>query len=150
MYLSYKDLAGIFPETRGVQDEMQFLNVTDYSKIPQAKGIFIPLSSISGELDEAIENGAIAAVWDKQSPLPRYTPNHFPLFLTDDLQEGTKKLLEYYVEKIDGETDMDMAITNFYFLTETLLNKNQQTYDIAGILKKLSGYTSTNDLKGGE
>ncbi|MDQ0198497.1 hypothetical protein [Neobacillus ginsengisoli] len=137
MYLAFKDLAYLFADSRGAKEpNLLFYTVTDQSKVLQPKGIFIPLNKESGELSEAIANGAIAAIWDKAQNLPLYTPSQFPVFFTEDPVEAVRILLQLYLEKLDGETEKKMDMTKFDFLNKKLLNKNNQTYDIAVMLKR--------------
>lgn len=133
MYLTLSDLAFLFPEARGAAENFNFYTVTDDSGSLQPKGVFIRLNKDSGELLEAITNGAAAAIWDKGCELPRYTPASFPVFYTDEPHEAALRLVEYYIEKLDGETETTM--TNFIFSNKKLLIKCNETYDIAGILK---------------
>lgn len=139
MYLAFKDLANVFADKRGANEpNLVFYSVTDQAKIKQPKGIFILLNDESGELSDAIANGAIAAVWDKKVKLPPYTPSQFPVFFTEDTIEAVRNLLQYYLQKLDGEIEKKMDITKFDFLNKELLNKNEQTYDIAVMLKKVA------------
>jgi hypothetical protein len=83
MYLAFDDLVTIFPEFKGIKEaDHLYFTVTDNADREQTRGLFIPLNDDSGELLDAIANGAIAAVWDKKKQIPRYTPNHFPIFFT--------------------------------------------------------------------
>jgi UDP-N-acetylmuramyl pentapeptide synthase len=139
MYLVYNDVANFIHEVRGAHDPtLTFYTVTDQSAAIQPKGIFVPLSEESGELKEALANGAIAAIWDKEKQLPRYTPNYFPVFLVEDPEEALRMILKHYIDKLDGETEKTMNITKFDFLKKKLLNKNKQSYDIAVMLNELS------------
>jgi hypothetical protein len=47
-------------------------------------------------------------------------------------------MIHFYIEKLDGETNKHMERTNFKISNKILLNKNKQTYDIAGHLAKLA------------
>ncbi|WHY79245.1 hypothetical protein QNH20_08960 [Neobacillus sp. WH10] len=138
MLLALKDLASLFTDKKGIQDDMMFYTVTDQANTVQPKGLFIPINEESGELLDAIANGAIAAIWEYEKKLPRYTPTHFPVFFTNDKAVAIKNILKLYSEKLDGETNKHMEITNFKFSNKKLLNKNNQTYDIAVILEKLT------------
>ncbi|MFJ5713406.1 hypothetical protein [Neobacillus sp. NPDC093127] len=138
MYLASKDMAVLFHGQRGINDDFSFYTVTDKASFSQPKGLFVRVNEESGDLSEAIANGAIAAVWDDEEKLPQYTPNHFPVFFTNDSAEAIKELIKIYNEKLDGETNSTMEITNFKFSNKKLLNKNKQTYDIAVILEKLT------------
>jgi UDP-N-acetylmuramyl pentapeptide synthase len=137
MYLSLQDFTHLYEHSRGANDNLVFQTVTDDSRAPQPKGVFVPLNQEFGELGAAIANGAIAAIWEKDIEIPRYTPNHFPIFFVSDLSDAVLKLLKFYVEKLDGDIEGKMEITNFDFLNKKLLNKNNETYDIAVMLDQI-------------
>ncbi|MDR6998000.1 hypothetical protein [Neobacillus niacini] len=139
MYLVYNDVANFSHEVRGTHEPtLTFNTLTDQADAIQPKGIFVPLSKESGELKEALANGAIAAIWHKEKKLPHYTPNHFPIFLVEDPGEAVRRILQQYIDKLDGETEKTMNITKFDLVKIELLNKNKQTYDIAVMLNKLA------------
>ncbi|ETI67981.1 hypothetical protein [Neobacillus vireti] len=144
MYLASKDMADLFNDQRGINDDFSFYTVTDKASFSQPMGLFVRLNEDSGELLEAIANGAIAAVWDAEEMLPQYTPNYFPVFFTNDSAEAIKEIIKLYNEKLDGETNSKMEITNFKFSNKKLLNKNKQSYDIAVILEKLTNKMALN------
>ena len=148
MYLAFNDIANLIPDRKGTIDEnIFFYTVSDNANSPLSKGIFVPLSKESGELAQALANGAIAAIWNKNLSVPHYTPNQFPLFLTDDPAETVWTVILRYLEKLDGETDKTMKMTKFDFLTKKLLNKNNETYDIAVMLNKAAAIR-LNDQQG--
>jgi UDP-N-acetylmuramyl pentapeptide synthase len=128
MFLTYEELVKIFPKTKGIKDDFQFLTVSTSSKVSQPKGLFIPLFTDSGELNEAIQNGAIGAIWDESLEVPTYIPNQFPMFYTNDLKIALEKILEYYVEKLGDITDI-MNMTKFLFEEEKLLKEDLPSYD---------------------
>jgi hypothetical protein len=139
MYLGFNDLVTIFSDFKGIKEaDHLYFTVTDNAVIEQKRGLFIPLNNASGELLDAIANGAIAAIWDKKKQVPRYTPNHFPIFFTDKPIEGVRDLLRIYIEKIDGDKTEKMDMTKFVFLNKELLKENKETYDIAVMLEKLN------------
>ncbi|MBV7503829.1 hypothetical protein KW850_00935 [Bacillus sp. sid0103] len=138
MYLALKDLAGLFENRRGIQDDLFFVTVCDQANAAQPKGLFVYGSGKSGDLSEAIANGAIAAIWEEGIEIPSYTPNHFPIFFTPDPVEAIITIISHYIEKLNGETDEIMEITNFKFSNKKLLNKNKVTYDIAVMLNKIN------------
>lgn len=137
MYLALKDLGGLFDSSRGIQDDFLFASVSDQAHEAQPKGLFVSYNGMYGELSEAIANGAIAAIWNQEHDLPRYTPNHFPVFFTNDPADAIVTILNRYIEKLNGETDKIMAITNFKFSNKKLLNKNNETYDISVLLNEV-------------
>ncbi|MCQ6273999.1 hypothetical protein JMM81_03270 [Bacillus sp. V3B] len=133
MTLLYYDFAHLFPRRNGKGDSaLAFYTVTAFAHISQPKGIFIPLYKDSGELKEAIEHGAIAAVWDEEIPLPSYTPTYFHIFYTNDLWKGLKNMLEQYGKKLAIIEELDQnERTKFYFSSKNSLNERKNTYDIA-------------------
>ncbi|MBY0120795.1 hypothetical protein [Bacillus sp. S/N-304-OC-R1] len=139
MFLAYGDLAKLFPIMKGIQDhELFFHTVATISDMPQLRGLYIPLNEHSGELEKAIENGAVAALWKEGEEIPRYTPNHFPVFYTNDLLKGLKDMMELYIEKVTKEQDAELDVTKFLFSNEILLNENKLTYDIAVMSEKIN------------
>lgn len=138
MYLALNDLAGLFEKSRGIQDNLLFVTVCDQAHIAQPKGLFVSLRGRSGELSEAIANGAIAAIWEEGYEVPSYTPTHFPVFFAPDPIEAIVTILNRYIDKLNGETDEIMQITNFKFSNKELLNKNKESYDIAVMLQKVT------------
>ncbi|MBL4952586.1 hypothetical protein RCG24_08690 [Neobacillus sp. OS1-32] len=151
MYLALLDLMDLFPEKHGVETNILFQTVSDQANILQPKGLFIPipLNNQPNELSLAIENGAVAALWEQGKSLPRYTPNQFPVFFTTDLAEATRKILLRYIENLNGEIDNKMERTNFKFINKKLLNKNNKTYDIAVMLNKIAKVQAQNSERRG-
>lgn len=138
MYISFRDVATLFPNNRGVNDpSLCFESLAISSKIQQPKGLFIPLTPESGELQEAIANGAIAALWDKQVTLPLYTPNQFPIFFTNDLRKGLERMMNMYDEKQVEQNKIQSNKTKFLFFSDSLLNNELGTYDIAEAKREL-------------
>ncbi|NHC39616.1 hypothetical protein G6549_06525 [Bacillus sp. MM2020_1] len=137
MYLALKDLGSLF-DSRGIQDDLSFASVCDQANEAQPKGLFVSFNGTDGELSEAISNGAIAAIWNINYDLPRYIPNQFPVFFTNDPAAAIVTILKRYIEKLNGETDKIMEITNFKFSNKKLLNKNNETYDIAVMLNEIT------------
>ncbi|MEH7479676.1 hypothetical protein V7157_00920, partial [Neobacillus drentensis] len=54
-----------------------------------------------------------------------------------DPADAIVTILKRYIEKLNGETDKTMAITNFKFSNKKLLNKNNETYDISVLLNEV-------------
>jgi hypothetical protein len=148
MYLAFKDLGRLFSEYKGVKEaDHLYFTATDHAEVVQPRGLFIPLKDDAGELLDAIANGAIAAIWDKSKQVPKYIPNHFPIFFTANPIEAVRDLLRFYIEKTDGDKTEQMKMTKFVFLNKKLLKENKETYDIAVMLDKLSMKHSENDLE---
>lgn len=151
MPLTYNELAHLFPKRKGINDSvLQFHTVTAFSQVLQPKGIFIPLYSDSGELNEAIENGAIAAIWDEKKILPSYTPSYFPVFLTNDLWKGLEDMLNQLSKKLSLSEEIESDQTTFCLLHKNSLNRVRNTYDIAGIVRELTLLNNQSHLEGRE
>ncbi|GIN83800.1 hypothetical protein J6TS2_01860 [Heyndrickxia sporothermodurans] len=126
--LSFNDINRHAMETRGIHlASLTFNTVSIFSDLPQPKGLFIPIHD--EDLGKAIENGAIAGIWNKNEELPSYTPNHFPIFLVDDPGEVLLKISEEYIRKLKQEECETMTKIAFY--SPSLLNSLPFTYDIA-------------------
>ncbi|AZU61428.1 hypothetical protein [Neobacillus mesonae] len=149
MYLASTDLAILFPDKQGIKDDILFQIVSDQANVLQPKGLFIPLNNQQDKLIEAIANGAVAAIWTQGECLPSYTPNHFPVFFTADLAEAVNKLLQFYLEYVNGEKNHKMDTTNFIFSNKKLLNKNNETYDIAVMVNKIAEVKARNSERRG-
>ena len=151
MPLTYHELARLFPERKGINDSvLHFHTVTAFSEVLQPKGIFIPLYSDSGELNEAIDNGAIAAIWDVKEDLPSYTPSYFPVFLINDLWKGLENMLNQFSEKIALNEIMESDPTTFCLSHKNSLNLVENTYDIAEVLKELKEKKKQSNQEGWE
>jgi len=139
MPLTYNELANLFPNRRGINDSvLHFHTVTAFSQVLQPKGIFIPVYRDSGELNEAIENGAIAAIWDEEKALPSYTPSYFPVFLTNDLWKGLEDMLNQLSKKISSSEIIESDQTTFCLFHKNSLNIIRNTYDIAEVVKEFT------------
>ncbi|KAB2337415.1 hypothetical protein F7731_07335 [Cytobacillus depressus] len=150
MFLTYNDLANLFPKVIGIKDpHLLFHTVTTNSNMQQYRGVFIPIGEESGELKTAIENGAVAVLWQEGKEIPRYTPNHFPIFLTNDLLKGLKDMMELYIEKISKNHLVKKDGTNFLFSNDIILKENDATYDIALKLEKIREIKQLQDGKEG-
>ncbi|MEK3855218.1 hypothetical protein [Cytobacillus sp. FSL H8-0458] len=137
MYLTYQDLAELFPAVKGIRDhELEFHTVASSSSDRQPKGIYIPYRE-DGNLKEAIESGAVAAIWNENAETPAYTPNHFPIFYTNDLTKGLKDIMELYINKL-SKAEVKMNTTNFLISDEESLKENETTYDIAVMAERLA------------
>ncbi|NMD69407.1 hypothetical protein HHO41_03835 [Bacillus sp. DNRA2] len=127
MYLEFEILKAVFPKVVGLDDhQMAFHSIAVTGDALQPKGLFLPILENEGDLLHAINHGAIAAVWDEFIPIPAYTPNYFPLFLTKQLFADIEKLLSLYKEKVLQEEDVkEMSI----LVDVELLKEKISTYD---------------------
>ena len=132
--LTYEDMVQLFPSKKKFVDpSIHFHTVSAFSHYSQPKGIFIPLYHDSGELQEAIANGAIGTLWECDNALPSYMPNHFFVFYVNDLWKGLKNMLEKYHEIIMSNDQGNY--TRFLLENESNLNKMNQPSDIPSLIK---------------
>ena len=151
MPLTYNELANLFPNRKGINDSvLHFHTVTAFSQVLQPKGIFIPLYRDSGELNEAIENGAIAAIWDEEKTLPSYTPSYFPVFLTNDLWKGLEDMLNQLSKKRASSEIIESDQTTFCLFHKNSLNIIRNTYDIAEVVKEFTLLNNQSKREGRE
>ena len=150
MYLAFDLLARIFPLSSGIKDtDLLFQTVSDQGGVLQPRGLFIPLWGNSQQLFEAINNGAIAAIWEQEQPIPAYTPNHFPLFITNKLGQDVIRLMDGYCQILKQEDERE-AMSNFLFINDQLLNEKLKTYDKAKLYSDMLPLAQTlMDLRRG-
>ncbi len=135
MYLGYSLVAQSIPNSLGIKDfELLFYTIATNGMVKQPRGLFIPLGDNSDELLMAINNGAVAAVWEADRVIPAFTPNHFPIFLTKNIKEDVKNMLELYLENIKQNKEMNQ-LTHFSDLE--LLNEKLKTYDKSDIMHQI-------------
>jgi hypothetical protein len=129
MFLTFNDLSQLFPISKGVKDCFRYEFVSTDATLAQPMGLFIPVFEDSGELKDAISNGAIGAIWEENKVLPSYIPSQFPIFFTDDLGKALDRLLSAYVNLLNGEPNEMNNMTKFLFSEEKILNEIIHSYD---------------------
>lgn len=150
MVLMYKDLMQIFPNAKGVKDlDIEFHTVSLYSAFAQQRGLYIPFYKKDMDLKEAINQGAIGAVWDIDEAVPMYTPNHFPIFYTNDLLKGLEDMIELLRNK-ELEFEKDQVKTEFILLKDERNYTELRTYDIAVLQEQIEKNMIEQKKEGGE
>ena len=148
--LTYLDVLRLFSRTTGINDEnIRFHTVSSLAGATQPKGLFVPVSTDSGTLQEAISNGAVAAVWPEGEQIPAYAPNHFPIFYTQDNLKGLEKIMNSYYDHLSQHEDINER-TKFIFLNKALLNEADETYDIAVMAENINSLGSNHNKAGEE
>ncbi|MBN8191556.1 hypothetical protein JI667_05270 [Bacillus sp. NTK074B] len=140
--LFYDEVKRLFPDTKGINlPGFAFLIVSNSTSMTMEKGLYVPFSD---EIDllKSIEMGAIASLWSKEAPIPSYVPNHFPLFIVDDVYLAYVHLLEIYKQNYNQEKWEIM--TKFIFTNEA----NDQALDLS--LNKSSHELDATRERGGE
>jgi hypothetical protein len=148
--LTYQDVSSLFSRATGIRDEnIHFHTVSSQADAKQPKGLFVPVSNNSGTLQDAISNGAVAAVWPEGEQVPAYAPNHFPIFYTQDNLKGLEKIMNSYYDYLSQHEDINER-TKFIFLNKELLNEADETYDIAVMAENINGFGSNRNKAGEE
>ena len=147
--LTYQDVTDLFSKTSGIKDDnIQFHTLSCLAGAKQPKGLFIPITKESGSLQEAIANGAIAAVWPENEPVPGYAPNHFPIIYAEDILRGLEKIMKSYLDYLTQQEDVNGS-TKVIFEHKGLLNEKEATYDIAVMAERINNFSS-DQTKAGE
>lgn len=147
--LLYKHVKELFPLTKGIQeDTLPFHTVYISSEETVSKGLYIPIvdstdKEYSDYLLEAINGGAIAAIWPKDEPIPSFVPNHFPTFMVNDTLEAIEKLVDFYEDKIPTlQTGFRLSKTDNH-------NEENFTYDNP-VTRRLINLTNRIDILKGK
>ncbi|TRM12308.1 UDP-N-acetylmuramoyl-tripeptide--D-alanyl-D-alanine ligase [Lentibacillus cibarius] len=99
-------LTTIFPDYRGAANERIAINeVATDSRKTMHHSLFVPLigEKFDGHnhIQEAIKQGAAAALWDAGKELPAFLPEDFPLFIVRDTLQALQTLAAAYRKKIN-------------------------------------------------
>ncbi|MCH1623878.1 hypothetical protein [Fredinandcohnia quinoae] len=129
--LYYKDLIKISNEARGVKDDFIAFEQIYFNPSEKVnKGLFVLVSRNEyneNEMKEALYNGAIAALWPQNKELPRFLPNHFPVFIVENTLAALKLVLKDYLKK-RKENRYD-KMTKFMLFDQDKHNDAFSTYD---------------------
>ena len=96
----------VFPEIKGkLSNENQHVEIMTDSRERVDNGLFIP---IIGErfdahqfIEQAIENGAVAALWDRKKEIPSTIPESFVFFFVDDTAQALQQLAKKYRQDVN-------------------------------------------------
>lgn len=103
----------IFKNFRGLaMDNIDIDEVFTDSRKMARNGLFVPIvgENFDGHhfLQDAIANGAKAALWQEDKEVPDSLPQDFPLFIVEDTVEGMQKLASHYRDHVNPKV---IAIT---------------------------------------
>ncbi|WP_181348917.1 UDP-N-acetylmuramoyl-tripeptide--D-alanyl-D-alanine ligase [Thalassobacillus sp. CUG 92003] len=105
MNLLVQELSALFPTSRGAVDDAIHLSavMTD-SRITLRNSLFVPIVGEQFDahdyLGEAIQNGAVAVLWQKDKHLPYAIPNDFPVFFVEDTVQALQQTAHFYKSKV--------------------------------------------------
>lgn len=96
----------VFPEIKGkLSNENHHVEIMTDSRERVDNGLFIP---IIGErfdahqfIEQAIENGAVAALWDRKKEIPSTIPESFVFFFVDDTVQALQQLAKKYRQDVN-------------------------------------------------
>lgn len=144
-------LLELFPSHRGeVTRITSITGVFIDSRKKSTNGLFVPIvgERFDGHdfLLQAIEHGAIAALWQIDRSLPAEIPEGFPVFLVEDTVDGLQHMAKRYLQTI---TPTVIAVTGSNGKTTTkdmiacVLSKKFNTHKTAGNLNNHIGLPLT-------
>ncbi|WP_028782685.1 UDP-N-acetylmuramoyl-tripeptide--D-alanyl-D-alanine ligase [Thalassobacillus devorans] len=140
MLFAVNELNELFPESSGaVSDTIPIRHVMTDSRKDNKQSMFVPIVGENFDahefLKQAIENGAVASLWQKDREVPRYVPTDFPLFFVDDTLAALQAMAVLYLEKVDpiviGVTGSNGKTTT-KDLTASVLSTKFRTHKTAG------------------
>lgn len=95
------DLTKIFNENKGVLQKSTYINeVFIDSRKAASGGLFIPINGDNFDshnfINQAIDNGAVATLWERNKPLPSGFNSEFPVFFVEDTIKALQSLATEY------------------------------------------------------
>lgn len=131
MLFSTEFLAELFPETRGlVENGLAINQVTTDSRHLTDQSLFIPLKGDSFDghkfLKGAIDNGAVATLWQKDMELPAFIPDEFVVFYVEDTLKALQQLAHQY-RKLVNPVVIGVTGSNGKTTTKDLVGSVLQT-----------------------
>lgn len=145
------ELLGLFGSHQGDVNAIRGIDcVFTDSRKKIKNGLFVPIGGdrFDGHqfLHQAIENGAVAALWQSDKEKPENVSSDFPVFLVNDTVEGLQRLAEFHLQAVDP---IVVAVTGSNGKTTTkdivadVLKKKFRTHKTAGNLNNHIGLPMT-------
>lgn len=106
MKFSTNWLTELFPVFKGSpQDQIEIRTVFTDSRSSVKMGLFVPIvgDRFDGHefLNDAVQQGAVATIWQRDHDIPAFLPKDFPVFLVDDSIEALQYLAKAYRQKVN-------------------------------------------------
>ncbi|TGB05007.1 UDP-N-acetylmuramoyl-tripeptide--D-alanyl-D-alanine ligase [Halobacillus salinus] len=106
MKLEVAELTKLFPNYKGAaQDAITIRTIMTDTRKRAKQSLFVPIVGESHDAHQfmkgAIEQGATAALWQQDKPLPKLVPTDFPVFFVEDTTKALQQLAQYYLRKVD-------------------------------------------------
>lgn len=154
-------LAQLFPSYKGeVFRHVPIFQVSTDSRKKVTKSLFIPLvgDNFDGHqyLKQAIENGAVAALWDENKPLPTFLPTDFPIYFTRDTLKALQYLAQSYRQEVkptvvgitgsNGKTTTKDIVTSIVKTTYETHATNGNYNNLIGLPLTILGMPRTTEV----
>jgi len=102
-------LQDLFPVHAGKwNDKLMIEEVMTDSRKKGNNALFIPIKGETFDghdyIEQAIENGAVAALWDQSEKVPANAPESFCFFMADDTVSGMQRIANKYRNEINPVT----------------------------------------------
>ncbi|HET7656672.1 MAG TPA: UDP-N-acetylmuramoyl-tripeptide--D-alanyl-D-alanine ligase [Bacillales bacterium] len=145
------ELLALFPSHRGEVNSIRGIHEVFIDSRKKVKnGLFVPIvgERFDGHqfLHQAIENGAVAALWQTDKEKPKDVPADFPVFLVNDTVTGLQQVAKSYLRSVDPVV---VAVTGSNGKTttkdmiESVLRKKFRTHKTQGNLNNHIGLPLT-------
>ncbi|MEI3606724.1 UDP-N-acetylmuramoyl-tripeptide--D-alanyl-D-alanine ligase [Pseudogracilibacillus sp. SE30717A] len=134
------DLQELFPRTKGnISTNFTIEKVITDSRTKTENALFVPIigNTFDGHkfIQQAIENGAIAALWDEKVEIPNHLPEGFVIYTVGDTIEALQHLAKAYRNKVNpiviGITGSNGKTTT-KDLIKSVLQTKRKTHATAG------------------
>ncbi|WP_102335950.1 UDP-N-acetylmuramoyl-tripeptide--D-alanyl-D-alanine ligase [Salimicrobium jeotgali] len=105
MITTTEALTSIFGDYRGeTGNDSAIEHVMTDTRAPQKQSLFIPIAGENFDahsfLNKAVENGAVATLWEKGKELPEDVPENFPVFFVEDTVKAMQTLAQNYIRDV--------------------------------------------------
>lgn len=146
-----KELLELFGSHQGDIHSIRSINgISTDSRKRIKNGLFVPIvgDRFDGHqfLHQAIEKGAVAALWQSGKEMPENVPSEFPVFLVNDTIEGLQRLAKHHLQSV---APIVVAVTGSNGKTttkdmiESVLKKKLRTHKTDGNLNNHIGVPLT-------
>ncbi len=99
-----EELTNVFPDYRGETGAILMERIMTDTRKEAKKSLFVPIVGESFDahhfLMEAIDQGAVAALWQENYALPESLPTGFPIFIVKDTTAALQQTAKYYLKQV--------------------------------------------------
>ncbi|MFD2925425.1 UDP-N-acetylmuramoyl-tripeptide--D-alanyl-D-alanine ligase [Halobacillus naozhouensis] len=99
-----EELTNVFPKFSGKTEAIALERIMTDTRKESEQSLFVPIVGESFDAHhfvlEAIEQGAVAALWQENYELPENLPSGFPVFFVKDTTAALQQAAKYYLEQV--------------------------------------------------